>query len=201
MNTQNTHPSRALRATLCALALVGTTLGLRAQMGSSDTSSPTPPDSSGAPTSPPSSSNLARGDRHFIMTAAQSSANEVALSQVAADHASNPDVKAFAAQMITAHTQLNSEIQSLASQKGVDITKAVEKGNEKGVKSLSEKSGTDFDQAYVKAMVSGHEDAAKLFEKESTNGKDPDAMALANKYVSTINQHLEHAKGLQKAVN
>jgi len=135
------------------------------------------------------------------MTAAQSSANEVALSQLAADHASSADVKAFAAQMVVAHTKLNSDIQALASQKGLDISKAVAKGTEKDVKSLSKETGADFDKAYIKAMVSGHEDAAKLFEKESTDGKDSDSTALANKYVSTINEHLEHAKGLQKAAN
>jgi putative membrane protein len=60
--------------------------------------------------------------------------------------------------------------------------------------------GADFDKAYVKKMIAGHEDTSAAFEKESTEGKDPDVVALANKYLSVVNSHLEHAKMIKKEV-
>ncbi len=147
-----------------------------------------------------SDSKTPHGTRHFIMKAAMASNNEVALSQLAADHAASADVKSFAQDMITAHQQLNNDLQALATQKNVDITKAVAKGQKEDVESLSKKSGADFDKAYLKHMVKGHEEAASLFKKEANEGKDADVQALAAKYLPVINQHLEHAKLLKKSV-
>src|SRR5580658_6072618 len=57
---------------------------------------------------------LSHSDKHFIMKAAMASTNEVALSQLAVDHAASPDVKSLAQMMITDHQRLNAELQALA---------------------------------------------------------------------------------------
>jgi putative membrane protein len=154
------------------------------------------------PTAPATGNqSLAHIDKHFIMKAAMASSNEVALSQLAADRAASADVKSLAQMMITDHTQLNSDLQALATQKNVDISKAVQKGQTDGVDSLAKESGADFDKAYAKKMVSAHKDAVSLFKKESTHGKDPDVVALAGKYLPTLQQHLEHAESVKQTVD
>jgi putative membrane protein len=155
-------------------------------------------------TSPAASSSdqkLAHVDKKFMMKAAMASTNEVALSQLAADHAASADVKAFAQMMISDHGQANSELQALASQKNVDISKAVQKGQTDDVDSLAKNSGQDFDKAYAKKMVSAHDDAVSLFQKESTDGKDPDVVAFAAKYLPTLTMHDQHAKSLKETVD
>jgi len=156
-----------------------------------------------APSAPaPSEQNqLSHLDKRFILKAGEASANEVALSELAADRASNPDVKSFAQKMLTDHRQLNDELSALASHKNIDIAKSVKKGGEEGVESLSKKSGKDFDEAYMKGMVGGHEEAADLFQKEAADGKDADTVALATKYLATIMEHLQHAKMIAKTID
>jgi putative membrane protein len=201
INATPSSPSRSFRA----LALLAATLatGITALPILAQDMGPTPTptqDSSPTPTPMMDNSTLPHGDKVFLMKAAKGSNNEVALSQLAADRASNPDVKSFALQMIAAHQQLDRDIETLASQKNVDISKAIEKGQKEDVDSLSKDMGADFDKAYVKKMIAGHEDASAVFEKESTEGKDADVVALANKYLSVVNSHLEHAKMIKKEV-
>ena len=162
--------------------------------------------SSSADTSAASDMNTPAGtlshhDKAFIMKVAHASTNEVALAQLAADHSASADVKAFAQQMITDHGQANNELMALASQKGVDISKAVEKGQKEDVDSLSAKNGADFDKAYMKNQLHAHEETVKLFKKESEDGKDADVVAFANKYLPILTGHCEKAKSIKMSVD
>jgi putative membrane protein len=196
-NRQSTLVSKPARL-FCPLALIvllGTGItAVRAQDVSTATSTSDSTTSKEAQT-------LSYGDRSFMMKAARASTNEVALSQLADSRASNPDVKTFAQMMITDHDQANSDLQALSTSKGIDISKPVDGGKKDDVSSLSSKSGVDFDKAYAKIMVSAHEGAVGLFKGEVADGKDPDVVAFAKKYVDTLSMHLEHAKALEKTVN
>jgi putative membrane protein len=144
---------------------------------------------------------LSHGDKKFIKKVARASTNEVALSQLADSRASNADVKSFAQMMVTDHTGANTDLQALAASKGVEISKQVDEGKADEVSSLSSKSGADFDKKYAKLMLSAHKDAVELFKDEAMNGKDPDVVAFAKKYVDTLSMHLDHATALEKTVN
>jgi len=149
---------------------------------------------------PKEAETLSHGDKHFIMKAARASTNEVALSQLADSRASDPEVKSLAQMMIADHNQANSDLKALALSKGIDISRPVDKGKIDNISDLSVKSGADFDKAYAKIMVSAHKGAVDLFKDEVANGKDPDVVAFAKKYVDTLSMHLEHATALEKAV-
>jgi putative membrane protein len=174
-------------ASLLVLALPAAGL---AQMDSSSN----PPATSTNP-----ADTLSHGDIKFIVTVAEGSTNEVALSQLAAEHSSRDDVKKFAQMMITDHTKLNSMLTDLAARKGVAISDAVMKGQKDDVDSLAAKNGADFDKAYIKMMVKSHKETLALFQKESEKGKDPDVMSFASQNTPTISEHLEHAKMLASA--
>jgi putative membrane protein len=160
---------------------------------------PTPtarPDSA----TPMEAKTLSHDDKHFIMKAARASTNEVALSQLADSRASNPEIKPFAQMMITDHNQANSDLKALALSKGIDISRPVDEGKMDNISSLSPKSGADFDKAFAKLMVSAHKGAVDLFKKEVAEGKDPDVVAFAKKYVETLSMHLEHATALENTI-
>jgi len=55
------------------------------------------------------------------MKASENGMKEVALSQLAAQRATNAEVKSFAQQMVTEHTQVNQALMQLAQQKGVTL--------------------------------------------------------------------------------
>jgi putative membrane protein len=49
-------------------------------------------------------------DKKFLAMAAQSDQNEIALSKLAEQKATNPAVKAFAEKMVTEHTQMTASM-------------------------------------------------------------------------------------------
>ena len=57
-----------------------------------------------------------------------------------------------------------------------------------------------FDQAYIKAMVKGHEDTAALLKKEMTSGQDEDAKAFAKSVLPTVESHLKAARSVESEV-
>ena len=126
---------------------------------------------------------------------AESGREEVEVSRIAAERATNPDVKKFAQMMVDDHTRANEELESLASAKGVKL-----KDKEKSENKWSKKDAQDFDRDYVKKMVSDHKKDIDLFSKESKNGTDAELTEFARKTLPTLNKHLETVSELEKTV-
>jgi len=146
-----------------------------------------------------SSDTLARADRRFVTKAAELNTEEVRLSELAAQQASNPEVRAFAQQLVTEHTQATTELGSLSTRKGLDPM-AREDYDQRAVTKLGKKTGSDFDKAYLEKMVDAHDDAIDLFEKESKNAKDPELQAFANKLLPSLREHQQHARTLEQTI-
>jgi len=64
---------------------------------------------------------------------------------------------------------------------------------------LAAKSGTDFDQAFIAAMVDDHEDDVAMFDKKAQKADDADLRSFAASNLPTLRQHLESAKQLSAA--
>jgi putative membrane protein len=145
--------------------------------------------------------SVAHSDASFMKDAAQAGHSEVAGSKLALAKTSDPQVKAFAQQMIDDHTKAAQELQALASAKGVKLPSdesMTQKAKEKMM--LSGADGANFDYRYADSIgVSAHQDAVKLFRKASTDAKDPDVKAFASKTLPTLEHHLQMAKELQAA--
>lgn len=141
---------------------------------------------------------LSWGDRRFLHKTSDAGMSEVQIAQLAVQKASDPAVKAFAQKLVDEHTKLNSELASLALQKGLTLDK--DDGRDRSYNRLNRQSGADFDQEFVEHMVEQHEDSIKRFEKASTNAKDASVRSFASMHVSSLRQHLLEAQGLQSTV-
>ena len=144
---------------------------------------------------------MAGKDSKFIHNAAIGGQMEVDLGKLAAEKASSGDVKKFGQTMVDDHSKANEELKSLASSKGVDLTKAMDnamKKSESAKKKLEEKSGSDFDKAYMKDMVEDHEKDVAEFKKAQSTVKDPDLKAWVDKTLPVIEGHLKMAQDINK---
>jgi putative membrane protein len=72
--------------------------------------------------------------------------------------------------------------------------------DDRDVRRLSEATGRDFDERFVKLMVKEHEEAVKLFEKAAEDSKDPQIRAFASQHVSSLREHLQESKNLERTV-
>ena len=164
----------------CAAVLVATTLfsTLSAET-SALPNSPSP-----TVTARDDMSKLSHSDRSFIEKAAKAGMKEVEISQVVEGRVMDPQVKNFAQMMVADHMAANTELASLAAQKGVTLPKESTKASEKWAK-----KDKDLDKDYVKEMKEDHEDDVKLFEK-GQHSDDPDVAAFARKTLPTLQHHL-----------
>jgi putative membrane protein len=136
-------------------------------------------------------------DTAFAINAAQGGLAEVKLGQLATEKAVNPDVKAFGQQMVDDHTKANDHLKSVAQSENMTLPADVNAKQQAMYDKLSKLSGADFDKAYVKDMVKDHEEDVKEFQKEATNGKDPEIQSFATQTLPIIQGHLNKIKGIQ----
>ena len=125
---------------------------------------------------------------------------EVQLGKLAQEKSSNAKVKDFASKMVTDHSKANDELKALAQSKGITLTGTLNDEHQKHIKDLNEKTGADFDKAYMKLMVDDHKDDIDKFQKCSKDSKDADVKAFATKTIPVLQKHLAEAKTLKAAV-
>jgi len=136
----------------------------------------------------------------FMAEAAQASMAEVALSNLALQKSQNEAVRQFAQQMVTDHTAASQELATLASSKNVTLPAEMDSKHSGILRKLGGRSGNDFDRDYMKAMVSDHEKAVKLFQKEADKGTDAETKAWAAKMVPALQGHLQMARSTHAMV-
>ncbi|QXV66217.1 DUF4142 domain-containing protein [Mucilaginibacter sp. 21P] len=139
-------------------------------------------------------------DAKFATDAANAGMTEVAAGKVAAEKATNAQVKEFAAMMVTDHTKVNEELMEIAKKKNITLPTAPDADHQKMLTDLSAKTGKDFDKAYVDAMVDGHKKVESMLEDASKNCKDADLMAFATKTLPAVKMHLAKIEAIQKSM-
>lgn len=130
--------------------------------------------------------------------AAQAGIAEVEAGKIAVQKASDPQVKAFAQQMVDDHGKANEELTQLADYKGVKLPDGPSAADQKKLKKLQGTEGTRFDREYVHDMgVAPHKEAVSLFKKASASARDADVKAFAARTLPTLEHHLEMAQSLK----
>jgi putative membrane protein len=154
----------------------------------------------GTQTDTGSNKMMKSADAKFAMKAAQGGLAEVQLGQLAAQKASNPDVKAFGQMMVDDHTKANDQLKSVAGQENITLPATLDGKDQALMTKLQGLSGADFDKAYIKAMVKDHQQDVKEFQKEADKGKDPQIKNFASATLSTLQKHLSRAQQLEGTV-
>lgn len=130
----------------------------------------------------------------FWNDAARGNMAEIMASEMALQKSQNESVRQFAQQMVTDHTAASTELQSLAAGKSVTLPTATSTKQKSAIDKLGEKSGADFDSAYMKMMVKDHENMVKMFQKQAESGSDADAKSFAARTLPTLQSHLQMAR-------
>src|SRR5262245_57350611 len=126
------------------------------------------------PATPKSASEPAdaKADKDFIVKAAQGGMAEVELGKLAAEKATNDQVKKFAQRMVDDHGKAGKELKEIADRKNISLPSEMD-SKERALKDrLSKLSGDAFDRAYMQEMVSDHQKVLKEFQAEAKSGRD-----------------------------
>lgn len=140
------------------------------------------------------SSQLTATDKKFVRTAAAGGLAEVELGQLATQKAGSDDVKKFGQRMVDDHSKANDQLKQVAASEGIQIPDKLSAKDQATKDRLSKLSGEQFDRAYMKDMVKDHTQDIAEFQRESTNGSDPQVKDFASKTLPILQSHLQEAQ-------
>jgi putative membrane protein len=142
----------------------------------------------------------AASDTAFVKKAADGGLAEVAMAKLAQQKAASDEVKAYAAKLEKDHTQANTELKEVASQKNITLPDAPSKMHQAKHDKLAALSGAAFDKAYVAAMVEEHQKDVREFSRAASSSADADIKAFAAKTLPTLKEHLQQVQELSKTI-
>jgi len=131
-------------------------------------------------------------------------AGEIAAGKIAQTKASNADVKAYAREMVTAHTALDKKGVKISGQTAATnaaMRDSVVNANKAMSSQLqSAASGADFDRAYLDGQVTGHQNTLSFLQQAQNQAQNADLKQMITTAIPDVQQHLERARALQSKV-
>jgi putative membrane protein len=147
-----------------------------------------------------STAALAKDDsKTFLMKAAQGGAAEIAHAKVALTMASNPDIQAFAKEMIADHEAAGEKIAALAKTHKLTLDTGLtdrQMAQSKRLTTLND-NNREFDREYLALTIKEHEKSIKAFKKQAKMGTDAEVRAFAKATLPKLKAHREHASTLR----
>jgi putative membrane protein len=140
-------------------------------------------------------------DEAFVRAAARGGLSEIKLGKLAMDQGSNEAVKAFGTRMVAEHTKAGDELKEAAKEENIGLPTDLTAKDQATYDRLSKLSGAEFDQAYAQDMVKDHQQDLRDFQREANHGNDDVIRGFASETVPMIQQHLDQAKEMLKAVS
>lgn len=139
-------------------------------------------------------------DSKFVVKAASGGMAEVELGNLAIKKAQNANVRAFGAMMVADHSKANKLLTAMANSDRISLPQYPGKDEQKLSDDLMKKSGKDFDDAYVDAMVKDHQEDIKDFQKEIKNAKGADIKTFAQNTLPVLQKHLVAITTIQDSI-
>lgn len=138
----------------------------------------------------------------YVKMAADGDMYEIKSSELAQRKAQRDEVKAFARQMVTDHSQTTKSL--MAALKNADRTiarppMAMSAENAANLKLLEKAPRASFDTLYLTQQVAAHQKAWSLHKGYATSGTDPALKQVAATAVPIVEQHYTHVKGMVPA--
>ncbi len=151
-----------------------------------------------APKATESNTTADQGSIDFIQKAAMSDMFEIEASKIALQRSSSKDIKSFAQSMIDAHTATSEAVKPIAMTLQVSPPAQLDPDHQGKLDDLNKADAKDFDKKYLDQQTSAHNAALDLMKNYADHGENADLKALATSTAPKVQEHLDHAKMLDK---
>lgn len=135
----------------------------------------------------------------FIASASLECMTEAQLGRVAMDRGDTESLRHFAHAMIDVYEKANADVARIAARKDLPMPNSLDEEHQQSVERMREKSGRDFDLAYLRRMIDGHQTVVTLF-KRGQRIKDPEISALASRNLSMLEARLRRTNSLLESI-
>jgi putative membrane protein len=132
----------------------------------------------------------------FVTRASNSNLFAVEESGLALDRAHDPRVKAFARRLVEDHGKAEAELQAQAKGSGATVPTRLDRDHQARLTALRDKSGADFDKAYIADQGENHSNALTLYGDYMLWGEYEKLHALAVKMIPITEAELKDAQVL-----
>lgn len=143
-------------------------------------------------------------DRAFLVAAHQSNLTEIAAGKAAQQKATTDVVRQHGELFIRDHTRLDASLQQVAKTLDVTLPTTPNAAQRATLASVSAKSGSAFDSAWLTSQLAGHKAAKADGAKELASGSDAAVLGLDKTAAPVVQMHLtmlEQATGTPTGVN
>jgi putative membrane protein len=143
-----------------------------------------------AQTVPPS----AAGDEAFIRQAQAGNDAEIAQARYLLTQTKNPQLRAYANELIVDHSTANVSLQRAARSAELPVPTAMRRTKMQAApEALHGLSGTALDTAFVREQVADHKQMLAVLKAEENGGTDPALKAYALDQDPVVQKHLDQA--------
>jgi putative membrane protein len=143
-----------------------------------------------------SAASVTTGDSAFARNACESSWMQAQLGGIAAANTKTKEIRAFAKQLAHDHARAEKELSAIFSRRQLPPDPELDLNIEQSLNHLARLKGGAFDQAFKNEVISEHEAGIAVFQREATEGTDPDLRAFAQKHLPELERHLQIARNL-----
>ena len=134
----------------------------------------------------------------FANTVAGSDLYEIESAKLAADKASNADVKSLAQHIRTDHEKSSAELKSAAGTANISVAPKLDAEKQGMLDQLKTAArGADFDKLYVEQQKTAHQKALDLLRGYSSRGDNEALKAFATKASGVVKNHLDQANSIK----
>jgi putative membrane protein len=167
--------------------------GAALQPGTADDSS-----STGATTA---STNL--NDQQIAAITEGVNTSEIEQANLARSKSKNESVRSFASMMIEHHGQAKKQQSRMkVSEQPSPLAEQLESESRTTLEDLKQKSGPEFDRAYVQAQIDAHQKVLDTLERDLIpNAQDPELKSYLENLKPKVEQHLTQALSVQKRLD
>ncbi|MEO6256798.1 MAG: DUF4142 domain-containing protein [Sphingomicrobium sp.] len=136
----------------------------------------------------------------FANAVAASDMFEIESAKLAADKATTPAIKAFAAQLVTDHQKSTVELKAAAAKATPPLTVIpVLDAEQQGlIDQLKGANGDDFERRFVDQQSNAHQKALALLQNYAAKGDSAPLKDFASKAVTVVQGHLDHVNSIRK---
>jgi putative membrane protein len=133
-------------------------------------------------------------DAQFLKQASQGAIVQIELGKLALQKAGSLEVRNFGQRMVLDHTALGSQLQRIATDRGI----AVQVDTDNAVRSIRDRleklSPDEFDKAYIATVVRNQRSDLVEFRKARKVAGDSDVKQFATSALPTLEEHIKEAR-------
>ena len=144
---------------------------------------------------------LVPADQAFTMAAGAAMLAEIDFAKTADSGAKDVAVKAFGHLLSEDMMRLHNELAEYAPKHGVELPKVTDTANQNLNQHLATLTGKNFDETFLKQVISDHTAMIKLFEDESKVVTDADLRKWVNDTLPVLRSHVQKAEELEKKIS